>query len=128
MNNEKKKKILIIDDEKNICMLMKLNLESTGEFEIETAYSGEDGIEKARQTDFDLVITDYRMPGMDGEAVLDTLKAMKPQSPVILFSIYYDDQSEVIYSIRSKADGVISKPATHEQIYKAINDALVKRK
>lgn len=123
-----KKKILIIDDEKNICELMKINLESIGGFEVAVAYSGEEGIKKAKQVNFDLVITDYRMPGMDGKAVLDTLKKMKPHSPVVLFSIYYDDQSKVISSIKSKADGIISKPATHEQIYKAVNDALAKRK
>lgn len=123
----KKKKILLIDDEKDLCMLMKENLEYTGEFEVTTAYSGEEGLKKAEEVNFDLVITDFKMPGIDGKAVLDTLKEIKPHSPVVLFSIYYDDNSTITNEIRNKADGLISKPIDHEQLYKTINDVLSKK-
>ncbi len=119
-----KKRILIIDDEKDLCRVMKLNLERTGEYEITTAYSGETGLEKAKETEFDLVITDYKMPGIDGKAVLDALKELRPHSPVVLFSIYHDDGSTITASIKSKADGLISKPIEHEELYRTIREAL----
>lgn len=117
-------KILIIDDEEDICEMMKLNLESGGEFQVTTAYSGEDGIEKAKGGDFDLVITDYYMPGVDGGEVIDTMKKLKPHVPVLLFSIYHDDESTLTLSVKKKADGIINKPIHHDQLYTAIKAAL----
>lgn len=123
-----KKKILIIDDEKDLCELMKLNLESMGKFEVTVAYSGQEGIKKAKETNFDLVISDFSMPGMDGKEVLETLKNFNPLLPVVLFTVYHDDVSTIPRSIKSKADGLINKPIDHEQLYKTINGILEKNK
>ncbi len=120
-------KILIIDDEEDICEMMKLNLEAGGEFEVTTAYSGESGVEKARDNDFNLVITDYYMPGMDGNEVIEILKKLKPHVPILLFSIYHDDESTLTSSVKQKADGIINKPIHHEQLYSAIKGALAKK-
>ena len=119
-----KKKILLIDDEKELCKMVKLNLESTGEFEVTTVYSGEEGIERTKEMQFDLVMTDYSMPGMDGKAVLDTLKATKPLLPIILFSVYHDDSSTITSSTKTKADGLISKPFGHKELYNKIKEVL----
>lgn len=121
-----KKKILLIDDEQHLCRIMKMNLERTGEFEVRTAHSGREGLELAKAVKFDLVITDFRMPGMDGRAVLSALKKMSPQMPVVLFSIYHDDADTITPEIESKADGIISKPIEHAQLYKTIQQALSK--
>lgn len=122
-----KKKILVIDDEKDFCALFKRNLESTKEYEVTTAYSGEDGLEKAKEINFDLVITDFKMPGINGKTVMDILKKTKPDLPVVLFSIYHDDPSTIRTSERNKADGLISKTVDSEQLYKTIKDILAKR-
>ena len=119
-----KKKILVIDDEKNLCILLKSNLENTGEYEVTTAYSGEEGIKKAKETDFDLVITDFKMPGLNGREVLNALKDLKPNSPVVLCSVYHDDPSTVTALDIAKADGIITKPFEHKQLYKTIKDIL----
>ena len=121
-----KKKILLIDDEVSLCKFTKRNLERQGNYEVEVAHSGTEGVEKAQTTKFDLVITDYKMPGMDGKAVLDFLKAKNPRSPVVLFSIYHDDDDKITNDIMSKADGVISKPIDNEQLHKVVKDALAK--
>ena len=121
-----KKKILLIDDEEDLCKLMKLNLERAGEYEVTTASSGEEGVEKAKAEEFDLVITDFRMPGMNGRAVLQAMKALKPDRPVVLFSIYHDDETRITREIEAQADGIISKPIDHEQLYKTIKDALAR--
>ena len=120
------KTILLIDDEPSICKFTKLNLEQGGEFEVTVAFSGEDGLRLADARDFDLVITDFRMPGMDGKAVLQALKAKKPTRPVILFSVYHDDLHELPHEIRRLANGMISKPIDHDQLQRTIHQALEK--
>jgi DNA-binding NtrC family response regulator len=121
------KKILLIDDERSICKFTKLNLERSGAYRVTVAYSGEEGLTLAQQDDFDLVITDFRMPGIDGKAVLDVLKAMKPWCPVVLFSVYHDDSSELSDDILDKADGIISKPIDHDRLIRVIEEASAKK-
>lgn len=120
--------ILLIDDEPSLCMIMKLNLEHTGEYIVETAASGEEGLKMAEAKKYDLVITDFKMPGIDGGIVAEALKAMKPHSPVVLFSIYHDDNTTISQNTRSKADAVISKPIDHDELHRAIKEALAKAK
>jgi DNA-binding response OmpR family regulator len=120
-----KKKILVIDDEKNLCTLLKSNLENTGEYEVATAYSGEEGLRKAKETDYDLVITDFKMPGLNGRQVLNALKNMRPNSPVVLCSVYHDDPSTVTALDIAKADGIITKPFEHKQLYNTIKNILI---
>lgn len=121
-----KKKVLIVDDEEELCLLVKHNLEHTGEFKVSTAFSGKEGIEAVKKTDFDLVITDFKMPDMDGEQVLNVIKKSNPELPVILFSIYHDDCASIDASVKNKADGLICKPIDQKQLYKVIKDALAK--
>jgi len=69
-----KKRILIIDDEKNFCALVKKNIEQTGEFEVYTASNGEDGIRLAREIIPGLILLDVVMPEMDGVEVLSLIR------------------------------------------------------
>ena len=68
-----KKKILLIDDEKDFCFFVKKNLEATGEFEVITANRGEEGINLAREKKPDLILLDIVMPKMMGEDVAAAL-------------------------------------------------------
>ena len=122
-----KKKLLFVDDEEHLCRIVKLNLERKEEYEVTTASSGQEGLERARETEFDLVITDLRMPGIDGEALLHALKAMRPQCRVVLCSVYYDNAEAITPEIRMKADRIIGKPIDHEQFYRTINEVLTQR-
>ena len=122
----KKKKILLIDDEESICRFTKFNLESTGKYEVMTAASGEEGLKKAKELSVDLVITDFRMSGMNGEEVIEELKKKKPELPIFLFSIYHDDQSTITPMLKSKADGLLSKPIDFEQLHKMVEGIIEK--
>ena len=121
-----RKKILLIDDERDLCLVMKLNLERTGRYAVETACSGPEGLEKARGTAFDLVITDFHMPEMDGGAVLHALKAMRPRAPVVLCSVYHDDATRITETLQQEADGLIGKPIDQVQLQRTVQDALAK--
>jgi len=106
--------------------MMKLNLENTGEFEVDAAYSGEEGVVKAKDLCYDLIVTDFSMPGMNGEDVIKQLKEIDERIPIMLFTIYHDDQSMVTEEIKAMADGLIEKPINHEALYKMIKAALEK--
>ena len=119
-----KKKILVIDDEQDLAVLLKMNLEGTGKFDVVNAFTGQEGVDKAKETAFDLVITDFNMPDMNGEQVIDTLKNMSPSIPVLLFSVYHDDTSTLSASVKDKASGIISKPIDHDELYQKISEVV----
>ncbi len=123
-----KKKILMIDDEEAICILVKLNLESAGEYEVTIATSGNEGLAKAKETDFDLVITDLLMPGISGRDVLRAIKAMKPDMPVILASAFHDVNDLGNSPDLAAADAYIKKPFDRVEINKAVKRVLDGRK
>lgn len=69
----KKYKILVVDDEENIRLLYKLDLEDEG-YEVEVAGSGEEALEKLKTFDADLITLDIKMPGMGGIETLHEIK------------------------------------------------------
>lgn len=119
-----KKRILLIDDEADLLRVTRMNLERSGEFAVTAAASGEEGIALARRSAFDLVITDFKMPGMDGGQVVLALKALKPRLPVVLFSVYHDDTATVTPEILNAIDGLISKPLDHGQLLATVHKLL----
>ena len=123
-----KKKLLLIDDKRKFCQMVKQWLELRENYEVTVAYSGEEGIERAKGTLFDAVITDFNMPGMSGDAVIETLKLIRPGLPVVLLSVYHDDAATITPDIRYKADAVVGKPINHEQLVKTLENLLVQKR
>ena len=119
-----KKRILLIDDEADLLRVTQMNLERSGDFVVTTAATGEEGVALARQAAFDLVITDFKMPGMDGGEVVAALKALQPRPPVVLFSVYHDDTATVTPEILNSVDGLISKPLDHGQLLATVRKLL----
>lgn len=80
-------KILIIQDSPSINAMLKLRLEPTGFF-VETAESGEEGIKKAKEAQYQLILLDYTLPGMDGAEVCRILKSQEHAKdiPVVFMS------------------------------------------
>ena len=83
------KKILIVDDEENIRLLYKEELEDEG-FAVECAESGEEALEKLPLFRPDLVTLDIKMPGMGGIEVLRRIRETERRLPIILCSAYGD--------------------------------------
>ena len=80
--------ILIIDDEPKMCKILRFALEPHG-YTVTTAESAEEGLEKFGQAEFDLVVTDLKMPGKDGLHVLGKVKKQRPNTEVIFtFNLY----------------------------------------
>ena len=81
-------RILVIDDEPDMLMLMSMIIEENTEWEVETTNNPSEGLKMALENDYDLVIADLKMPGLDGMEVFEELKEMKPDIPVIIITAY----------------------------------------
>jgi len=82
-------RILIVDDEARVLLILHDTLQRLGSsFEVVTAQSGSEALKEARKAAFDLVITDLRMPGMDGVELTRALKAMHPDVNVVWITAY----------------------------------------
>lgn len=114
--------LLWIDDYKPGLEVFRAMFESQG-FKVLTAASGEEGLKLAALTSLDAVVTDYEMPGMNGEAVAAALKAMYPTIPVVLFS------GSDLVSARTRRifDAVCDKAGSREQLSSTIFRVLHKK-
>ena len=82
------KKILVIDDEPDLCRLLKTILESTGMYQVSLAFGGLEGIEKCKKEKPDLIFLDYVMPNVKGDVVIECLRGYGDMKniPIILMS------------------------------------------
>ena len=84
-------KILIIEDEASIRrVLTKILSEESVTYQVEEAEDGLQGLEKIKNTDYDLVLCDIKMPKMDGEELLEAVKKIKPEIPIVMISGHGD--------------------------------------
>ena len=88
------KKILLVDDEDSIHLLYREELEEEG-YEVHSALSGEEALEKLKIINPDLVILDINMPGMNGIDALRRIKEDCPNLPVILSSAYQEFKQDL---------------------------------
>ncbi len=88
------KKILLVDDEDGIQMLYREELQDAG-YEVVSAYTGEEGLEKLKSETPDLVILDIQMPGMNGIETLRKMKMDNPELPIILSSAYSEYKQDL---------------------------------
>ena len=101
-------KILIVEDEESIADLEKDYLELSG-FEVETASRGDTGLEKALSQEYDLIILDLMLPGMDGFEVCRRIREVK-DVPLLMVSAKKDDIDK-IRGLGLGADDYITKPS-----------------
>jgi DNA-binding NtrC family response regulator len=117
-----KKRILIVDDDHAMRLALSESLESCG-YSIESAENGGDALNLFSKTNFDLVVTDMRMPGMTGIEVLKGVKNMAPDVPVILITAY-GTVSNAVEAMKEGAAEFIMKPFSLEDIESTIRNVL----
>ncbi|HOF25403.1 MAG TPA: response regulator transcription factor [Anaerolineaceae bacterium] len=103
----KKNRILVVDDEKGLVKLIRLNLEQDG-FEVVEANNGAEAMEKLRVTLPDLVLLDVMMPDMDGFQVLKMIREIG-NTPVIMLTAK-GEESDIVRGLELGADDYITKP------------------
>ena len=118
-------RILVVDDNAAIRDGVRRALCGCG-FYVETFGSGALAIERMAENPFDLVITDLKMPGMDGIEVLRQIKSQQPDVPIVMIT-GYSTVDTAVESMKSGAVDYISKPFTPEEIVAKVHVALEKR-
>lgn len=119
------RKILIIDDEEDLTFFVKANLELAGDYEVEVAINGRDGIKLASREKFDLILLDIMMPHMDGFEVLEVLKKNKKtlSTPVIMLTAKGDEKSRLRAAGLYDEDYIV-KPVQIDFLKSKIDEAL----
>ena len=117
-------KILIIEDESAIRrVLTKIISEENDAYNVEEAEDGLEGIEKIMNGDYDLILCDIKMPKMDGVEVLEKIKKIKPEIPVVMIS-GHGDLDTAVNTMRLGAFDYISKPPDLNRLLNTVRNAL----
>jgi two-component system nitrogen regulation response regulator NtrX len=120
-------KILIIEDEGSIRrVLIKILSEESTTYQVEEAEDGVAGLDKIKNNDYDLVLCDIKMPKMDGIDVLEAVKKIKPEIPMVMIS-GHGDMETAINAMRLGAFDYISKPPDLNRLLNTVRNALDKK-
>ncbi len=120
-------KILIIEDEPSIRrVLIKILSEESETYVVDEAEDGNIGFDKIKNNDYDLVLCDIKMPKMDGVELLEAVKKIKPEIPVVMIS-GHGDMETAIQTMRLGAFDYISKPPDLNRLLNTVRNALDKK-
>jgi len=120
-------KILVIEDESAIRrVLVKILSEENDKYEVAEAEDGLAGVEIIKKEDFDLILCDIKMPKMDGVEVLEAVKKIKPEIPMVMIS-GHGDLDTAVNTMRLGAFDYISKPPDLNRLLNTVRNALDKK-
>jgi two-component system NtrC family response regulator len=114
--------VLIVDDEKNYPLILGKVLEEEG-FETFTANSGHEALDKLESAEIDLVLTDMKMPLMNGIELLESIKAKNPELPVIMMTAH-GTVDKAVDAMQKGAYSYILKPFDNERLIIYVNKAI----
>lgn len=117
-----KERILIIEDEENIARVLQLELEFEG-YEIDVAHTGPDGLIKYREQEWNLILLDLMLPGLNGLDVLRRIRATEANTPVILLTAK-DDVEDKVAGLDLGANDYVTKPFEIDELLARIRAAL----
>lgn len=113
--DEKDSRILVVDDEQDLCEILKFNLETEG-YQVETANSAEEALEKDIAS-YDLLLLDVMMGGMSGFQLAKKLKANVATAQIpIIFLTARDTENDTVTGFNLGADDYISKPFSIREV------------
>ncbi|MDR6968665.1 two-component system response regulator HydG [Flavobacterium arsenatis] len=117
-------KILLVEDDVSFCKMLE-NFLIRKDYSVETAFTAEEAKNKVKKDNFDLIITDLRLPNYDGIQLMSEFKKEFPQIPVILMT-GYSDVNTAVKAIKNGASDYISKPFNPEEVLLVVSNALQK--
>ena len=121
---ERSYKILIVDDEKDLCEILQFNLESEG-FLIDIAHSGEEALKKPLE-EFDLILLDVMMGGISGYKAANIIRKEKKLMVPIIFLTAKGEENDILTGFNVGGDDYISKPFSIKEVVARIK-AILKR-
>lgn len=123
MDIDRRKKVLIIDDEELICWSLKKVLEKDETYSVSCAYNGSDALRNINDNQFDVVITDLRLPDVKDYDILKQIKDLAVTTPVIIISAYLSDP-DLDEMVRKGAFRCINKPFEIEDVLGEVRAAV----
>ncbi|PTX22532.1 two-component system response regulator HydG [Pontibacter mucosus] len=118
-------KILLIDDDPAFCLMLRGFLQRQ-QYEVVTAFTANDGLRQLKGQNFDLILTDFRLPDKDGLELLTQIRVLTQEVPVILMTTYADIRTAV-RAIKMGAYEYITKPINPDETLLVIKNALTKK-
>jgi len=121
-----RRRILIVDDEKDLVELLSYNLKKEG-FSIDASYDGEEALIKLKNNKYDLIILDLMLPGMDGLEILRFIRSQKEIShlPVLMLTAKSEETDRII-GLEMGADDYVTKPFSPRELIARVK-ALLRR-
>ncbi len=116
-------KILVVDDELDMLMLLKMMIEDNTDYEVETTNNPSEALKLLADKEYDLVISDLKMPGMDGMELFDELRGIKPDIPLIIITAY-GSLGTADEAMKKGISDFITKPFRKDAILFTINRVL----
>jgi DNA-binding NtrC family response regulator len=116
-------KILIVDDEPDMLRLLTMILRDKTPYEATTTNNPVEALELAKKGGYDIVITDLKMPGLDGIELLNAIRSFSPNIPIIIITAYATAESAA-EAMDKNAFDFITKPFRKEQILFTIDKAV----
>ncbi len=114
--------ILVVEDKDSLRNMLMQTLEAEGH-DVESAADGKEGAERAIEKNYDVVLTDLKMPGMDGLQVLSSIKERNPETAVVLMTAYGTIENAV-EAMRKGAFDFLQKPFDTDKLSMLINRAM----
>ena len=125
MNNDKKKRILLVDDEHDITFSLRIGLENNG-FAVDIFNDPEEALSNFKAGLYDLLLIDVKMPKMNGFELYQEIEKMDNKVKVCFitaFEVYYNSLRELFPTV--KVDCYIKKPVTTDELVQRIKSELV---
>lgn len=119
-------RVMVIDDEKIVCDMAKMSLEQEG-YIVETFLNAEPALARLKEERFDVVVTDYKMKGIDGMDVLRTVKNLYPETEVIMITAFANLDT-AIEALRGKVHDFFPKPVKIKELKISVQRALSRKK
>jgi len=115
-------RIMVIDDEKIVGDMAKMSLEQEG-YVVETFLNAEPALARLKEQKFDVVVTDYKMKGIDGMEVLRTVKGLYPETKVIMITAFANLDT-AIEALRGDVHDFFPKPVKIKELKASIRRVL----
>lgn len=125
MDEQLKARILLVDDEEDFLKTLSDRLEIRG-LKVNTASSGEDAVSKVEKQEFDAIILDLSMPGIDGIETIERIKAISPSAEIIMLTGHGSIESG-IKAMKTGAGDFLQKPVEMKTLLEKIGEAKNRR-
>lgn len=121
-----KPSILLVEDEENLHEALKLNLELE-QYEITSAYTGSEALQKIQSEYFDLIILDVMLPDVDGISITETVRVQNNHVPILILSAK-NTSSDRVLGLKKGADDYLTKPFNLEELLLRVQKLIDKNK